>query len=105
MVCVDYVPPPTPSHLNANQEAAGCTIMPAVAPSSQTEWKPAMAGSPAILACPSPGTGRCWKKGHNPWKGQPAEAIDVGNGYMWEKGGVMYGKPMDPNEGHFERCG
>jgi hypothetical protein len=48
---------PKPPHLNANQKADGCSIH---------EWQ---------VFCPSPGTGMCWKKGHNPYLGQPAEAV------------------------------
>ena len=46
------------------------------------------------LFCPSPGTGMCWEKGHNPWKGEtPARALDIGNG------------PSSPDFDHPERCG
>jgi hypothetical protein len=48
---------PKPPHLNANQKAYGCSIL---------DWR---------VFCPSAGTGYCWKKGHDPWLGQPAEAI------------------------------
>jgi hypothetical protein len=48
-------------HLNANQKKVGCSIL-----SGQ-------------VFCPSPGTGMDWKKGHNPWLGQSAEAENVGN--------------------------
>jgi hypothetical protein len=47
-------------HLNANQKAAGCSIL------------------DGHVFCSSPGTGMCWKQGHDPNLGQPAEAIDVG---------------------------
>jgi hypothetical protein len=47
-------------HLNANQKAAGCSIL------------------DGQVFCSGPGTGMCWKQGHDPNLGQPAEAIDVG---------------------------
>jgi hypothetical protein len=47
-------------HLNANQKAAGCSIL------------------DGHVFCSSPGTGMCWKQGHDPNLGQPAEAIDIG---------------------------
>ena len=53
---------PKPPHLNANQKADGCSIH---------EWQ---------VFCPSPGTGMCWKKGHNPNLGQPAEGLDLDSG-------------------------
>ena len=68
--------PSAAPHLNANQRKVGCSIL-----SGQ-------------VFCPSPGTGMCWKKGHDPYLGQPAQAISVGNG-AWSNG---------PDEGHEERC-
>jgi hypothetical protein len=53
-----YAHPATP-HLNANQKAAGCSII---------DWR---------VFCPSPGTGMCWKPAHNPNLGQPAESFDL----------------------------
>jgi hypothetical protein len=47
-------------HLNANQKAAGCSIL------------------DGQVFCIGPGTGMCWKQGHDPNLGQPAEGIDVG---------------------------
>jgi hypothetical protein len=66
------------THLNANQKKVGCSIV------------------DGRVFCPSPGTGMCWLKGHNPSLGQPARAISIGN--------AMVGS-HDPNEGHPERCG
>jgi hypothetical protein len=49
----------TPS-LTADQKAAGCSI------------------ADGHVSCASPGTGMCWKLGHDPNLGQPAEGIDAG---------------------------
>jgi hypothetical protein len=52
--------PVGPVWLNKNQQEAGCSLLDGF-----------------VLACPSPGTGMAWKKGHNPWLGQLAEACDL----------------------------
>jgi hypothetical protein len=52
--------PVGPVWLNEKQREAGCSILDA-----------------NELFCPSPGTGMAWKKGHNPWLGQSAEAFSV----------------------------
>lgn len=44
------------------------------------------------LFCPSPGTGLCWAKGHNPYFNEPPFAIDVGT------------DKNSPDYGHPERC-
>jgi hypothetical protein len=62
-----------PARLNANQKAAGCSIL---------YWQ---------VFCPSPGTGMCWKRGHNPNLGQPAESLDLDG--AWGK------PPPDPKCG------
>ena len=50
--------PVGPVWLNENQREAGCSIL-----------------DTNELFCPSPGTGMAWKKDHNPWLGQSAEAF------------------------------
>jgi hypothetical protein len=52
--------PVGPVWLNENQREFGCSIL------DSNE-----------LFCLSPGTGMAWKKGHNPWLGQSAEACDL----------------------------
>jgi TPR repeat protein len=61
-------------HVTRNQAKAGCSYV------------------DGQLACPGPGTGLCWAKGHNPWLDQPPLSIDVGN-----RG--------SPDYDHPERCG
>jgi hypothetical protein len=73
------IPPRSTKGLNANQIKVGC--------SREKGYG---------VSCPGPGTGMCWKKGHNPNLGQPASAISVGNEDI---------DPRGPDEGHSERCG
>jgi hypothetical protein len=73
------IPPRSTKGLNANQIKVGCS------------WEKGYG-----VSCRSPGTGMCWKKGHNPERGQPASAISVGNEDI---------DPRGSDEGHSERCG
>jgi hypothetical protein len=47
--------------LTANQKRAGCWFL------------------SGTLECPSPGENRCWVKGGDPYKDQPARSVPVGN--------------------------
>lgn len=77
-------PPPlsakTP-RLNANQLAYGCTI------------------EGGVVFCRSPGTGMGWKPGHDPNKGQKADAYDCGG--AWDCGDPALRKdPLCPWQHH-----